>query len=756
MPACRWLILSILLLRPANCVAQVGSAQAESKPTDAAQAEDQDPDRNRVAELVAKCESSIVVIRPQGRDGQTMGLGTGFVIDAKGLIATAYHVIGDARPLVVVTRDGRTLQVKLVLASDRHLDLAILQVDADNLAPLPLSTQALRSGVPAMALGHPLGLEHSVVTGVISATREISGRPMIQVAMPIEPGHSGGPLLDQTRGEVHGIMVMKSSGTEQLGFAVPVDQLRRIWDNPNPVSMDRWMTIGRLDPAKWTTLFGSDWRQVSGRILVEQPGDGFGGRTLCLATASTPPMPFEIGVWVKLAKDDGAAGLVFHSDGEHKHYGFYPSDRKLRLTCFEGPSVYSWDILSEISTPHYRPGEWNYLKVRVESDKIVGYVNDQIVVRSNDLRWGTGRVGLAKFRETSAEFRDFRIAAELPPALPTPDDVVAVGELLKATPTTSRRTSEDLKKFLSTSHAQQVLKQESHRLLEESRSLEMLSNTLHTEQVCQSLGEWMRGPLSERGLLKGALLISFLDNPDLDTSVYELEVDKMVAHIRTRSSGEDWSEGDRLKAIDHFLFEESGFHGSRTEYYHPANSYLDRVIDDREGLPITLSVLYMELGRRLGLTMEGVGLPGHFIVRFTPAAGPAELIDVFDRAKRWSREDAAKLVAEFSGQELNEQHLVAANEEQILVRMLNNLLGIAQERDDRTALARYLEALVMLQPENASMRGMRAVVRREQGQAQAALEDLDWILAHAPVGIDLETVERMRTAFASEVPVETR
>ena len=229
----------------------------------------------------------------------------------------------------------------------------------------------------------------------------------------------------------------------------------------------------------------------------------------------------------------------------------------------------------------------------------------------------------------------------------------------------------------------------------------------------------------------------------------------MVAHIRQRSPGDDWSEADRLKAIDHFLFDESGYHGSRTEYYHPANSYLDRVIDDREGLPITLSVLYIELGRRLGLTMEGVGLPGHFIVRFKPVEGSVELVDVFDRAKRCSRDDAAKIVAEFTGQELNEQHLAAANEDQILVRMLSNLLGIAQERDDRPALARYLEALVTLQPENASMRGMRAVVRRELGQTQAALDDLDWILQHAPPGIDLETVERMRAAFVAEMPADT-
>ncbi len=77
-------------------------------------------------------------------------------------------------------------------------------------------------------------------------------------------------------------------------------------------------------------------------------------------------------------------------------------------------------------------------------------------------------------------------------------------------------------------------------------------------------------------------------------------------------------------------FTERGFHGSRGDYYNRSNSYLSEVIDDREGLPITLSVLYIELARRLGVRLEGVGLPGHFVVRHVPAKGEAQLIDVYE------------------------------------------------------------------------------------------------------------------------------
>src|SRR5205085_3981371 len=109
--------------------------------------------------------------------------------------------------------------------------------------------------------------------------------------------------------------------------------------------------------------------------------------------------------------------------------------------------------------------------------------------------------------------------------------------------------------------------------------------------------------------------------------------------------------------LNKFLFGKGGFHGSRADYYHRSNSYLNEVIDDREGLPITLSVLYLELARRIGLKAEGVGLPGHFVVRHLPAKGEPQLIDVFDGGKPLSRQDAEKKVDGTSGATLSDEHL---------------------------------------------------------------------------------------------------
>src|SRR5438128_1936746 len=174
-----------------------------------------------VEEVAAAAQKSVVVITFAGRDGKRQGLGTGFVVAPDGLIATNLHVLGEGRPVAVQLADGRRFDVTSVHASDRSLDLALIRIDAKDLPPLPLGdSDKLKSGQAVVALGNPHGLTHSVVAGVVSGRREIEGRPMIQLAVPIEQGNSGGPVLD-LQGRVQGIVTMKSQVTANLGFAVP-------------------------------------------------------------------------------------------------------------------------------------------------------------------------------------------------------------------------------------------------------------------------------------------------------------------------------------------------------------------------------------------------------------------------------------------------------------------------------------------------------------------------------------------------------
>jgi regulator of sirC expression with transglutaminase-like and TPR domain len=160
----------------------------------------------------------------------------------------------------------------------------------------------------------------------------------------------------------------------------------------------------------------------------------------------------------------------------------------------------------------------------------------------------------------------------------------------------------------------------------------------------------------------------------------------------------------------------------------------------------------MELARRLGVAVEGVGLPGHFVVRHPTGDGAGRLIDVFEGAVTMSREQAGERVRAATGGPLEEEHLLPFDARQIIRRVLRNLLGIADEARDREAALRYLEALVAVDPADTRDRGRLALVRFETGRRAAAVAAVDWFLEHQPAGIDEEAIRGLRQRFLSDEP----
>ena len=715
----------------------------------------QSADRLDVEQIAEKTRPSLVSITATGRDGRNQGIGTGFVVDKSGLIATNLHVIGDARPFQLELSDGRKLRVLEVHASDRKMDLAVIRVADKNLPALTLGDPTnLKKGAPIVVMGNPHGLKNSVVSGVNSSLREIDGRTMLQLAIPVEPGNSGGPVLDR-QGRVHGIVTMKSLVTENLGFAVDARMLKALLDKPNPVPLDRWMTIGVIDARDWTPLFGARWQQRGGRILVQDSGQGFAGRSLCLSTQPVPKVPYEIAVSVRMDKESGAAGLVFHADGKNKHYGFYPSSGKIRLTRFEGSDVFSWKVLYDQPSDAYRAGNWNRLRVRVEKDQFHCYVNDQLVLTSRDRGLQSGRLGLAKFRDTRAQFRHFQVGEKLQQATPTAEFEANLNRLISALPGLESIRDEQLKPLEGNPEdARNMLRRQADELKERSEELKKISADIHVRSIAGRLRKLFPEPTAEKAadpdqgdLLRAALLIALLDEEEIDVDAYIRLVDRMATDI-SQGLEKDASAVATITALDQYLFQQNGFHGSRFDYYHRANSYLNRVIDDREGLPITLTVLYIELGRRLGLTIQGVGLPGHFIAQHVRKGEKPQLIDVFNEAQRLSRDDAVKLVAQHSNQPFQDDYLLPVPKRLILIRMLNNLLGLAQQKEDKESMLRYVELLMALDSKSVQNRGMRSILRFETGRKTAAIADLDWFLEHKPENLDLERIRQMREVFS--------
>jgi regulator of sirC expression with transglutaminase-like and TPR domain len=451
-----------------------------------------------------------------------------------------------------------------------------------------------------------------------------------------------------------------------------------------------------------------------------------------------------VAVRVRLDDESGAAGLVFHADGGDRHYGFYPSAGKLRLSRFDGPDVFTWKVLQEKASPHYRPGEWNALKVRLEKDRIKCYVNDQLVIESTDDGLTGGRVGLAKFRDTVASFRQFRLGKEVPPAAAPAEVNVRVSKVLDALPREGKPKDEVVGRLAPEGPAGVAALQERARQLDQQAArLRQLAAAVHQRNVLDELVRVLAVKEDKIDLVHAALLLARLDNDEVDVEGYRGEVERMARKVSERLA-KDAKEADRLAALNQYFFKDRGFHGSRADYYHRSNSYLSEVIDDREGLPITLSVLYIELARRLGLKVEGVGLPGHFVVRYVPAKGEGQLIDVYEGGTPMSREEAEKKAEEITGKPLREEHLKAITRKAVLVRMLHNLLNVSNREQDRAASLRYLDAILTVDPDAAQDHGLRAGLRYQQGDREGALADVDWLLEHEPEGLDLERVRAMR------------
>lgn len=228
-------------------------------------------------------------------------------------------------------------------------------------------------------------------------------------------------------------------------------------------------------------------------------------------------------------------------------------------------------------------------------------------------------------------------------------------------------------------------------------------------------------------LFGAAIAIARLRGEPVDPHAINRELD-LIAENAAAVTAERPSPEQLASALDHELFAVCGFHGNANNYGEPENSYLDLVVQRRTGLPITLSLVYIEVAARVGLLCEGIGYPGHFIVRCGGEGG--FYLDPFRQGARIAREE---LVAGLAGFDLGganpESYLAAVTRRQILQRMLNNLRASFRERRDIERWLGVVELLAELEPWNAGLIGERGMLYYRTGQPDLALEDLQRYVA---------------------------
>ncbi len=697
------------------------------------------------ATLFQEYSDAIVTIRHMGREGREQGVGTGFVMDREGRIITSLHVIGEARRVKVIFSDGAEYEPESIWAWDRNQDLAVLKISRENLTPLPLGQSSnLTTGQKVMALGNPMGLERSVVGGVLSGVRQFTQGPMIQIAIPIEPGNSGGPLFD-VQGQVIGVMNMKSTLTPNLGFATPIDGIRPLLERPNSMAWSQWLRLGALDETRWVTGQPAMWSSKVGRVRVDGVGEGFGGRAYCHWVQRPEHQPYQVEVMVRLTDESGAAGIIFGSDGGDTHYGFYPSNSQLRLTRFEGPSVYDWTILDQVRSSHYRKGDWNHLRVVHRPDTIDCYLNDVLVIQSKDRDLVSGQVGITKFRQTGAEFMSFRVR----------EDGFAESEVTHADGLRQEREKALLEAYLMDSGnlptsggggekwTSEDYRQVAEKLKKGANFFKEKAEQTHRETIAEALQKMFQSPEGSVDLLKAALWIARHDQPSLDASDYIHEVERMALAIQKRWK-EPFSQDQKVESIITYLFVENGFHGSFTDYQHASNSYLNKVIEDREGLPITLSVLFMALAEKCGLDcIKPLPLPGHFMVRQQLASGDEQVIDLFEGGRRLSFTEADQMAWERQGVTVDSQQMQIPSKKDIILRMIRNLQIFAGSEAGLEASLPYLDLALALDAFNTSLLLERASTRLRMGLRDDAKKDFETLLELLPADDSAESIREL-------------
>ncbi len=244
-------------------------------------------------------------------------------------------------------------------------------------------------------------------------------------------------------------------------------------------------------------------------------------------------------------------------------------------------------------------------------------------------------------------------------------------------------------------------------------------------------------------LAEAALLCAQDTYPDLDIRSQLDTLEALAAKLRNRLPA-DFSVTHRLVALNNYLFSELGFSGNADSYYDPRNSFLNDVIERKTGIPITLSILYLEIGQRLGLKLKGVSFPGHFLVKVRVSGGEL-VLDPFAGGRSLSEEDLRERLAQFTGPNAAkdlplEDFLETATPRQILARLLRNLKGIYLEAKEFDKALAVMNRLVILLPEVPEERRDRGVVYAQLECPRAAQDDLSHYASERPKADDAEVI----------------
>ena len=245
----------------------------------------------------------------------------------------------------------------------------------------------------------------------------------------------------------------------------------------------------------------------------------------------------------------------------------------------------------------------------------------------------------------------------------------------------------------------------------------------------EHLSELVQNSDTSLSIAEGALVIARHEYPALDVPAYLAELDGIATRIRRRLPS-DAGKPHILSLLNHCLFRELGYVGNRDNYYDPRNSLLNDVIDRRTGIPITLCILYMEVGKRLGLPLEGVAFPGHFLVKCRIDQGVI-VLDPFNRGASLSEEELRDMLKQ-NGNDRSQPPLTAllqtADKKTMWLRLARNLKAIYVNAGQPEKAVKIITMILTINPEETGELRDRGLLYSQLECYRAALTDLEqWV-----------------------------
>jgi regulator of sirC expression with transglutaminase-like and TPR domain len=224
---------------------------------------------------------------------------------------------------------------------------------------------------------------------------------------------------------------------------------------------------------------------------------------------------------------------------------------------------------------------------------------------------------------------------------------------------------------------------------------------------------------------RAALELASIEFPDLEAETFISLLNSHAAELRERLSDSDGGQA-YVRETNHYLFDELGFRGNTRDYYNPKNSCLNEVLTARTGIPITLSLVYMEIARRLGRPVQGIGLPGHFLVKYDDGLYSV-FIDPFHQGRLLEAEECFALAREVSHIEVQPENkwLLPVSKKDVFMRMLRNLGAAYASRGQTEKAIEALNLLIQANPFSPDEYRQRGILQTQAGRVTAAKQDLD-------------------------------